>query len=296
MINNTTPPGDGLAEFYGWAKAIDGEVLVKFFNEMCIYAEPGYQDRLNILGKRGGWVFNMVFSEKGVTTSLPTVSISLGESFPGSRIFEQTIPRPSRLTDETYADLTTRWLQMAYSALIGFNIEAGNPFTFNTGSVWYVDPDLSSPSDVVLVLQDDWGIASEVWTTPAQNPWVGSLTGQSINLLDATIDQDGRARLLSSVILPLAGTIVIQLLLESYSGFVWIPLWDDAGTPYPALNQEVCVVFSDGYAWIPGYPVAIASPFDDISLSEFEGYVSRITLFDTLASNDMAVFLSLNPQ
>lgn len=296
MISTHTPPGDGLAAFYGWAKAIDGEVLVKFFNEMAKYADPGYQDRLNILGRKGQWVFNIVFSEKGGTTSLPTVSVTVAETFPGQTIYELTVPRPDRLEDETYAAMTTRWLQIAYSALVGFNVLAGNPFNFNVATPWFVDPD-AVPSATPLVLQDDHGITNEVWRLPATTPWVGQLTSLQINTTAAIINSNG-VRPTSTLTLPdeNASAAVVQIRLTSVIGFTWANFWVTAGlVGGPPIGEDFCIVFSNNKAWIPGSTTPLTYTFVGI-LPITSGYITRVSLLPYALSDEALVALSLNPQ
>lgn len=297
MISGSTPPLDSLAAFYGWGKAIDGEVLVKFFNDMARYAEPGYQDRLNILGIKNGWVFNIVFSEKGVTTSLPTVSVSLGNSFPNSSVYEVTIPRPARGEGESYADLTTRWLQVAYTALLEFNGLADNPFNFSQGLEWFVDPDIS-PSDAVIVLQDDIGTPNEVWGLPASASWIGLVAETEFDISDATITEDGVAPTVSTAFPP-ATSIVVQFVSQDFSEFPWKFLWDYVDTPYPVDGEKFCVVMTDsGKIWLTGYDGPIINDFGFVGNQPIltSATIQRITTFEDTISDEAAMFRSLNPQ
>ena len=132
-VYNTVPPGDGLLDFYGWGRLADGPTIARWFNAFAsAYGDLGFQDRLSVSGTTGVATFTFAFAERGPVDDLPTINYSISKAFneDNPTLFHGSTPRPAKNPDETYAELTERWLRAAYDALRALDEQAESGFNF----------------------------------------------------------------------------------------------------------------------------------------------------------------------
>ena len=295
-IYNTVPPGDGLTEYYGYAKWIDGVVLVRFFNDMALYGDPGNQDRLNVLGTRGRWTFNLTFNEKGQISQKPNIGITMVEGTGYSdKILSETVDRPDREQGETFADLTTRWVRSAYAKLLEFNATVDNPFVFHTdNSPWYVNPamlqiDGSHPTS-------DYSIGNALceWTAPVIGQWRGS-SGTTINMMVTA--HGGRV---TAPVTMAPGHMMVQYSISDFSDVDWMrDICEATGNALPRIGDPFVVCYIDGNVVMMGRSASWTygenSPGTGLILNSGTCDIQRVSIYDNLPMA-MARFLSMNPQ
>lgn len=267
MISNRTPPGDGLADYYAWAKYLDGATFVRFFNDLAIYGEAGQQERALVFGRSARWTFSVGFAEHGLLSQAPEITASWSDSDSREEVI---FSRPETLPGETHRDLTLRWLRMVYWQLCAWNSREGEPFRFPRSGEWYYDQ-----AAIVTPALPTFSITETFFPQPDRFtggrgtviPYSGSMMGSLVSLSEA---------------LGLSpGTWMVTVVLVSYDD-----PWVFGGG---LLGESISVVLQDGFGWAVGASVGNVSRV----IPTFSGLVQSIRLCPRLSEQD-AVILSAN--